>query len=171
MHFKALRFKQISVDDSERVGGDRCLQREPSSVLGRRLARACRKGQAPPGAKGLGEPKQKAHSKRLHPQPCPAPPCLYPASSLCSIRKPLALSAVSPALLRIRGCPVRFLSLTLPRYLPPTPIGGFLPSIRFWKFPSHVRLPSHQSTSVLLAGKIQTPLQGHLQNPPSPAQP
>ena len=25
-HFKALCFKQISVDDSERVGGDRCLQ-------------------------------------------------------------------------------------------------------------------------------------------------
>lgn len=66
-HFKALRFKQIRVDDSERVGGDRCLQRAPSSVLGRRLARACRKGQAPPGAKGLGESEQKAHSKRLNP--------------------------------------------------------------------------------------------------------
>lgn len=97
-HFKALRFKQISVDDSERVGGDRCLQRAPSSVLGRRLARACGKGQAPLGAKGLRESEQKAHSKRLNPQPCPAPSCLYPASSLCSIRKPLALPAVSPAL-------------------------------------------------------------------------
>lgn len=60
-------------------------------------------------------------------------------------------------------CPLP--SLILSPYLTPTPHWRSLASIGFWKFPSHVRLPSHQSTSVSLAGKMQTPLQGHLQTP------
>lgn len=56
-------------------------------------------------------------------------------------------------------------SLTLPLLSDPHPHWRSLASIGFWKFPSHVCLPSHQSTSASLAGKMQTPLQGHLQTP------
>lgn len=116
--------------------------------------------EGPSPTRGQGAQGIRAESSLKTPEP-PSPVRLLPACT-------------QPQVCAVSGSPWHSRPSAQP-CLPPIPHPSLLPaphlhwrslpSIRFWKFLSHVHLPSHESTSVLLAGKMKTPLQGHLQTP------